>query len=89
MAKRILSRSVRAVGGDLLLFVELSEFAVPKGTYKVITSVGNHIKARNLQVLTLHNCSENDAKSKFYDVLTPLLEFAELTEEINNEQNQS
>lgn len=86
MPKRILSRSVRAIGGDLQIFVELQKFAVPKNRYKVVTSVGNHTKARNLQVLVLDNCDEKKAKSKYYDVLTPILEFAELTEEVNDVQ---
>lgn len=87
MPKRILSRSVRAIGSDLQIFVELLQFAVPKSRYKVVTSVGNHIKARNLQVLVLDNCDEDKAKSKYYDVLTPILEFAELTEDIDGVQN--
>ena len=85
MAKVIIERSGRCLGGDNIIQATLLQKRI-RGPYQITVKTGVHNYAKKLMVLNLTNCTLDMAKEKFYEVLTPWTELWEMTESANNDK---
>lgn len=83
--KRILERQGRCVGGDNNIKIELFSKRY-YGQYQIKVTTGIHTFAKTLLLLNLTNFTIDQAKAKYYSVLTTLSELWEIDENADNDE---
>lgn len=83
--KTITERQGRCIGGETNMRVGLYGLSHNKG-YVIKIMTGANKFTRTLMRLVLTNVDLDTAKTKYYDVLTPLRELWEITENANNDE---
>lgn len=81
---RILEQQGRCIGGQSNIKVTLYGKRY-HGQYQIKVVSGVHTFSKVLMTLNLTNFTLNQAKEKYYDVLTPLRELWEMDENANND----
>lgn len=85
MAEMMIKRSGRCIGGDSLIVVQLEKLRSTLG-YKLTVYKGDKQGSKPLMMLRLRNCTDDQARTKFYDVFSCFDELFSMTEEINDDE---
>lgn len=82
--KTVLERQGRCVGGEANIKVVLYAKRY-HGQYQIKVTTGVHTFAKTLLTLNLTGFTIDQAKEKYYSVLTPLTELWEINENADND----